>query len=38
MYTPDWLIQEHIENKATRIFNPKPLKQKARYNIKIEDE
>ena len=38
MNIPEWLIDEPIENKIKRIYYPKPLKQRARKNIKINDK
>ena len=38
MITPEWLFQESIENKVNKIYNPKPLKQLARKNIKLDDK
>ena len=33
MNIPEWLFQEHIENKIKTIYNPKSLKQLARNNF-----
>ena len=38
MIIPEWLFKEPIENKIEKIYNPKPLKQLARINIKIDDK
>ena len=38
MIIPEWFIQEPIENKINKIYNPKPLKQLARNNIKLDDK
>ena len=35
---PEWLFQEPIEDKPRKIYNPKPLKQIARENIKLDDK
>ena len=35
---PEWLFHEPIENEIEKIYNPKPLKQLARDNIKLEDK
>ena len=35
---PEWLFREPIENKIKKIYNPKPLKQLARNNIKLDDK
>ena len=37
MLLPEWLFQEHVENKINKIYNPKSLKQIARDNIKLDD-
>ena len=37
MIVIEWLFQEPIENKIEEIYNPKPLKQIARDNIKLDD-
>ena len=38
MIIPEWLFQEPVENKIKKISNPKPLKQLARNNIKLDDK
>ena len=38
MIIPEWLFQEPVENKNTKIYNPKSLKQIARNNIKLDDK
>ena len=38
MIIPEWLFREPIENKNEKIYNPKPLKQLARNNIKLDDK
>ena len=38
MIIPDWLFQEPIEKKIIKIYNPKPLGQIARDNIKFDDK
>ena len=38
MIIPEWLFKETIENKIEEIYNPKPLKQLARNNIKLDDK
>ena len=38
MIIPEWLFQEPIENKIKNIYNPKPLKQLARNNIRLDDK
>ena len=35
---PEWLFREPIENKIKKIYNPKPLRQLARDNIKLDDK
>ena len=35
---PEWSFEEPIENKITKIYNPKILKQIARDNIKLDDK
>ena len=37
MIIPEWLFQEPIENKIRKIYNPKPLRQLARDNIRLDD-
>ena len=36
MLIPEWLFQEPVENKTKKIYNPKPLRQLARDNIKLD--
>ena len=38
MIIPEWLFQEPVENKIKKIYNPKPLRQLARDNIKLDDK
>ena len=38
LVTPEWLFEEPIENQTEKIYNPKPLKQIARDNIKLDDK
>ena len=38
MIIPEWLFKEPIENKIKKIYNPKPLKQLARNNIRLDDK
>ena len=38
MIISEWLSKEPIENKIEKIYNPKPLKQLARNNIKLDDK
>ena len=38
MIIPEWLLQELVENKIRKIYNPKSLKQLARNNIKLGDK
>ena len=38
LIVPEWLFQEHIENKIKKIYNPEPLKQLARDIIKLHDK
>ena len=38
MIIPEWLLQEPVENKIEKIYNPKSLKQLARNNIKLDDK
>ena len=38
MIIPEWLFQEPTENKIQKSYNPKPLKQIARDNIKLDDK
>ena len=37
MIIPVWLFQEPIEKKIRKINNPKPLKQLARDNVRLDD-
>ena len=40
MIIPEWLFKEKqaaIKNKIKKVYNPKPLKQIARENIKLND-
>ena len=37
MIIPEWLFRETVENKIKKIYNPKPLRQLARYNIRLDD-
>ena len=38
MIIPEWFFQEPIENKINKIYNPKPLRQIARDNIRLDDK
>ena len=38
MIIPEWLFQEPVENKIDKIHNPKPLRQLARDNIRLDDK
>ena len=38
MIIPEWLLQEPVENKINKMYNPKSLKQLARNNIKLDDK
>ena len=38
MIIPEWLFQEPVENKIKKIYNPKSLKQLARYIIRLDDK
>ena len=38
MSIPQWLFKEPIGNKNKKIYNPKPLRQLARENIKLDDK
>ena len=38
MNIPEWLFEEPIENKINRLYNPKPLRQLARNNIRLDDK
>ena len=35
---PEWVFQEPIENNIRKIYNPKPLRQLARDNIRLDDK
>ena len=35
---PEWIFQEPIESEVKIIYKPKPLKQVARDNIKLDDK
>ena len=37
MIIPEWLFQEPVENKINKIDNPRPLRQLARDNIRLDD-
>ena len=37
MIIPEWLFQEPVENKIKKIYNPKPLRQLARDNNRLDD-
>ena len=37
MIIPEWLFQEPVENKIKKIYNPKPLRQLARDNFRLDD-
>ena len=37
MIIPEWLFQELVENKIIKIYDPKPLRQIARDNIRLDD-
>ena len=37
MILPEWLFQESVENKTKKTYNPKPLRQLARDNIRLDD-
>ena len=34
----EWLFQEPIENKSKKIYNPRPIPEIARDNIKLDDK
>ena len=34
---PEWFFQQPVENKIKKIYNPKPLRQLARDNIRLND-
>ena len=38
MIIPEWLFQEPIEKKIKKLYNPKPLKQIAIENFKLDDK
>ena len=38
MILPEWLFQEPVETKDKKIYNPKPLKQLARDNVRLGDK
>ena len=38
MIIPEWFIQEFVEKKVKKIYNPKSLKQLARNNTKLYDK
>ena len=38
MIIPEWLFQEPVENKIKKIYNPKPLRELARDNIRLDDK
>ena len=38
MIIPKWLFQEPNENNIRKIYNPKPLRQLARDNIRLDDK
>ena len=41
MFIPQWLFKEeqaHIKKKNKKVYNPKPLKQIARENLKYIDK
>ena len=38
MIIPEWLFQEPIENNIRKIYNPKPLRQLERDNIRLDDK
>ena len=38
MIIPKWLMQEPIENKIIKIYNPKSLTQTARDNIRLDEK
>ena len=35
---PEWFFKEPIENNFKKLYNPKPLKQIAKDNIKLDDK
>ena len=38
MIIPEWLFPEPVEDEILEIYNPKPLKQLARDNIRLDDK
>ena len=38
MIIPEWLFQEPDENNIRKIYNPKPLRQLARDNFRLDDK
>ena len=38
MIIPEWLFQELVVNRIRKIYNPKPLRQIARDNIRLDDK
>ena len=38
MIIPEWVFKQPVENKIKEIYNPKPLHQIARDNIKLDDK
>ena len=38
MIIPEWLFQEPIVNRISKIYHPKSLKQLARDNIRLDDK
>ena len=38
MIIPEWLFQEIVENKVSKIYNPRSLRQLARDNIRLDDK
>ena len=38
MIIPERLFQEPVENKINKLYNPKPLRQLARDNIRLDDK
>ena len=37
MIIPEWLIQELVENKINKMYNPRSLRQLARDNIRLDE-
>ena len=37
MVIPEWLFRESNENKISKIYNPRSLRQIARKNIRLDD-